>query len=148
MNKLKLAAFIICLTMLYQYTMLVCQPNCQEAEEPRKKRTYLTGMCPVGIGELLRQIIGKSILLILKTNIMQVAGATQVCVGQSAGCEAAICALYQILEAMGTNGVILGDADNVLIVSIRQWQYTTSNTSVPCSPPRSSTFIVYMHISL
>ena len=66
----------------------------------------------VGIGEVLQQIIGKSILSVLKKNIVQATGATHICAGQSAGCEAAIHALHQIFEAMGTDGVLLVDADS------------------------------------
>ena len=43
---------------------------------------------------------------------MQATGVTQVCAGQSAGCEAAIHALRQLFESMATDGVLLVDADN------------------------------------
>ena len=87
------------------------------------------GVRPIGIGEVLRRIIGKSILWILKKDIMQAAGATQVCAGQSAGCEAAIHALRQIFEVMGTDGVLLVDADNAFnrlnrAVALHNIQYT------------------------
>ena len=70
------------------------------------------GVRPVGIGEVLRRIVGKSVLSILKKDIMQATGVTQVCAGQSAGCEAAIHALRQLFESMATEAVLLVDADN------------------------------------
>ncbi len=70
------------------------------------------GVRPVGIGEVMRRIIGKSVMVVLKKDVMHAAGAAQVCAGQSAGCEAAIHALRQLFAAMGTDGVLLVDADN------------------------------------
>ena len=60
---------------------------------------------------------------------MQAAETTHVCAGQSAGCEAAIHALCQIFEAMGTDGILLVDADNAFnrlnrAVALRNIQYT------------------------
>ena len=70
------------------------------------------GVRPVGIGEVLRRIIGKSVLMIVKKDLMLAAGATQVCAGQSAGCEAAIHALRRVFEDVGSDLVLLVDADN------------------------------------
>ncbi len=48
------------------------------------------GVRPVGIGEVLRRIIGKSLVSVLKRDITKAAGSTQVCAGHPSGCEAAI----------------------------------------------------------
>ena len=43
------------------------------------------GMRPIGVGELLRRIIGKTIAGFLKEEIKEAAGPLQVCAGNSAG---------------------------------------------------------------
>ena len=48
------------------------------------------GVRPVGIGEVLKHIIGKSLVSVLKRDITKAAGSTQVCAGHLSGCEAAI----------------------------------------------------------
>ena len=67
---------------------------------------------PIGIGEVLRHIIGKTEVSILKKDIMHAAGVTQVFAGHRAGCEAAIHALRQVFSASDTDAVLLVDADN------------------------------------
>ena len=70
------------------------------------------GVRPVGIGEVLRRIIGKSLMTVLKRDITQAAGVSQVCAGHPSGCEAAIHALRRVFASMGTDAVLLVDADN------------------------------------
>ena len=87
------------------------------------------GIRPVGVGEVLRRIIGKSILMIIKRDVMPAAGVAQVCVGHSAGCEAAIHALRQMSEAVATDGVLLVNAENTFnrlnrAVALHNIQYT------------------------
>src|SRR5579863_5413915 len=69
------------------------------------------GVRPVGIGEVPRRIIGKSIMAILKLDVMTAAGATQLCAGQEAGVEAVIHAMLQLFEADETDAVLV-DAEN------------------------------------
>ena len=47
------------------------------------------GIRPIGIGEVLRRIIGKAVVSILKPDILNSTGYTQLCAGQEAGCEVA-----------------------------------------------------------
>ena len=70
------------------------------------------GVRPLGIGEVLRQIIGKSLLSVLEKDIMHAAGVTQVCAGHRAGCEAAIQALRQVFSSLEAEAVLLVDADD------------------------------------
>ncbi len=70
------------------------------------------GVRPVGIGEVLRRIIGKSLLSVLKNDIVEAAGASQVCAGHPSGCDAAIHALRQVFDSVGSDAVLLVDADN------------------------------------
>ena len=57
------------------------------------------GVRPIGIGEVLRSIVGKAILSILKPEILESAGSPQLCAGQPAGCEAATHAMNDIFDA-------------------------------------------------
>ena len=43
------------------------------------------GIRPIGIGEVLRRIIGKAIIAEIKPEIMKSAGCLQLCAGQKAG---------------------------------------------------------------
>ena len=70
------------------------------------------GVRPVGIGEVLRRIIGKSLMTVLKSDITRAAGVSQVCAGHPSGCEAAIHAMRKVFASMSTDAVLLVDADN------------------------------------
>ena len=70
------------------------------------------GVRPVGIGEVSRRIIGKAVLSVIKDDILRVAGVKQLCVGQQAGCEAAIHALRCIFDHSSTEAILLVDATN------------------------------------
>ena len=51
------------------------------------------GVRPIGVGEVMRRIVGKAILTVVKQDIETVAGNIQLCAGQKAGAEAAIHAM-------------------------------------------------------
>ena len=70
------------------------------------------GIRPIGIGEVLRRIIGKTIVAAVKPEIMESSGSLQLCGGQKAGCEAAAHAMRQIYEAEETDAVLFIDASN------------------------------------
>ena len=70
------------------------------------------GLRPIGIGETLRRIIGKSVAKVLKQDVINSVGSLQVCAGQDAGCEAAIHAIRAIFEQEDTEAVMLVDASN------------------------------------
>ena len=50
----------------------------------------------IGVGEVVRKIVGKAVLNIIGDEIQEVTGTSQVCAGQQAGCEAAVHAMTQI----------------------------------------------------
>ena len=56
------------------------------------------GLRPIGIGEVLRRIIGKMVVYILKPELQEDAGELQMCVGQEGGCEAGVHAMRDIFE--------------------------------------------------
>ena len=70
------------------------------------------GVRPIGVGEILRRIIGKVIITTIKPQIMDSAGSLQLCAGQHAGCEAAIHAMTQIFDDEATDALLLVDATN------------------------------------
>lgn len=70
------------------------------------------GIRPIGVGEVLCRIIGKTISAFFKEEIKQAAGPLQVCAGHSAGAEAAMHAMNQIFDEEGTGGVLLINENN------------------------------------
>jgi len=70
------------------------------------------GIRPIGIGEVMRRIVGKTIVRHLRTEIQQASGPIQLCAGLEAGCEAAIHAMLQLFRNDDSDAVILVDADN------------------------------------
>ena len=70
------------------------------------------GVCPIGIGETVRRIIGKAIASTITEDIQEAAGPLQVCAGHISGCEAAVHAMRQVYESQQTEAVILVDASN------------------------------------
>ena len=70
------------------------------------------GIRPIGIGEVLRRIVGKTIAGFLKKEIKEAAGPLQVCPGHSAGSEATIHAMSQVFVEEGRDGILLIVASN------------------------------------
>ena len=48
------------------------------------------GVRSIGVGEVWRHIIGKSILTVLKSDILNVTSYQQLCAGLESGCEVAV----------------------------------------------------------
>ena len=70
------------------------------------------GVRPIGVGEVLRRIIGKAITWTVNDEIKEAAGPLQTCAGHGAGAEAAIHAMKEIYENEATDAVLLIDATN------------------------------------
>ena len=70
------------------------------------------GIRPIGIGEVMRRIIGKSIGWTIKKDLMETAGPLQAAGGAKGGAEAVIHAMRNIFEDENTDAVILVDASN------------------------------------
>ena len=70
------------------------------------------GILPIGVGEVLRRIIGKTISRVAKSQIREAAGPLQTCASHGSGAEAAIHAMRIIFQQEGTDGVLLIDASN------------------------------------
>ena len=70
------------------------------------------GLRPIGVGEVLRRIVGKSVMECTKDDISDATGNLQMCAGKEAGCEAAIHAMKHIFDEDDTEAVLLVDASN------------------------------------
>ena len=90
------------------------------------------GIRPIGIGEVLRRIIGKSITWVLRDEIQEAAGPLQVATGLNAGAEAAIHAMRTIFAQDSTEAVILVDASNAFNSLNRR--VALHNIQITCPP--------------
>ncbi|KAL5266795.1 hypothetical protein ACHWQZ_G003996 [Mnemiopsis leidyi] len=70
------------------------------------------GVRPIGIGEILRRIIGKCVTWSIKEDIESSAGGLQTCAGHKAGVEAAIHAIHDTYKEDECEGLLLVDASN------------------------------------
>ena len=70
------------------------------------------GIRPIGVGEVLRRIMGKVVASTLKEQIKEAAGPLQTCASHGAGAEAAIHSMREIFEKEETDGVLPIDASN------------------------------------
>ena len=71
------------------------------------------GVRPIGVGEVVRHIIGKAVLYVIGQDIKDAAGPLELCAGQMAGSEAAVHAMQTILKKDETEAVEV-DATNAL----------------------------------
>ena len=84
---------------------------------------------PVGIGEILRRIIGKALMQHMKVEVVNTTAPIQCCSGLAGGAEAAIHALRRLYEDHDTEAIMLVDADNAFNrmnrnVALNNIQYT------------------------
>ena len=70
------------------------------------------GVRPIGIGEVLRRIIGKSVVYLLKSDIQKAAGCLQMCTGLRSGIEAAVHMTHKVWHDDTTEAMLLVDANN------------------------------------
>ena len=70
------------------------------------------GVRPIGIGEVLRRIIGKVVMATLRNDITASAGNFQLCAGQKSGCEIAIHSGNEIFAEEETQGLLQIDTNN------------------------------------
>ena len=75
-------------------------------------RSGKPGVRPIGIGEVLRRIVGKAVIGVIKDDIQEAAGPLQSCAGLKSGIEASIHAVKKAWENPKTEAVLLVDADN------------------------------------
>ena len=96
------------------------------------------GIRRIGVGEVLRRIVGKTIAGFLKEEITEAAGHLQVCAGHSAGSEAAIHAMSQMFVEEGTDGILLRDASN----AFSQMNRSVALHNIPITCKEMSIYII------
>jgi hypothetical protein len=70
------------------------------------------GVRPIGVGEVLRRIIGKAIMRVLKQDIVHASGTLQTCAGIESGIEAAIHSMATAFQDSKAQAILLVDATN------------------------------------
>merc|ERR1711973_776799 len=70
------------------------------------------GVRPIGVGEVLRRLIGKLLINVIKKDITTAAGPLQTCSGLKAGIEAAIHAMRDKFAEEDCEGILHADAEN------------------------------------
>ena len=88
------------------------------------------GVCPIGVEEVVRRIIGKAVLGLLKEDVQRATGYIQLCAGQECGSEAAIHTMREVYD--DNQGVLLADACNAF--SCLNRHATLINIHVLCPP--------------
>ncbi len=101
---------------------LVARRLCTTYVDPSLVAPFLTcrlialdknpGVRPIGIGDTARRIIAKAVLFIIKSDIQEASGCTQLCGGQLSGTEAAIHTARKCLESDDSQAILLVDATN------------------------------------
>ena len=95
------------------------------------------GVRPIGIGDVPRRIIAKTVLHVISVDTQLAAGALQTCAGHDAGSEAAIHAMKSIFDDEDTHAALLVDATNAF--NLVNHQAALHNISVLC--PSFSTIL-------
>ena len=67
---------------------------------------------PIGVGEVMRRIMGKCVMHVTKPDVIDASDSLQVCAGHKSVSEAAIHAMRNIFEADETDAALLIDASN------------------------------------
>ena len=62
---------------------------------------------------MVRRIVGKAVMKVVRSDLQNLIGTSQLCAGQDAGCEAATHATERIFVEESTERVILVDVTNV-----------------------------------
>ena len=69
-------------------------------------------MRPIGVGEVVRRIMGKCVTKVTKPDVIDASGSLQVCAVYKSGSEAAIHAMRELFEHDNSDAVLLIDASN------------------------------------
>ena len=67
---------------------------------------------PIGVGEVIHQIMGKCVKSVTKQDVINTCGSLQVCAGHKSVSEAAVHAMRSIFDADDTDAVLLIDPSN------------------------------------
>ena len=96
------------------------------------------GIRPIGVGEVIRRVIGKVISWTVKKEAMEAAGPLQVAAGLKSGSEAVIHAMRGLYSDPDTEGIILIDATN----AFNQMNRTTALHNIQIICPEVATYLI------
>ena len=96
------------------------------------------GVRPVGVGEVLRRIIGKALMQVMNPELVNATAPIQVCSGLPGGVEAAVHALRRLYEDDDTEAVILVDADN----AFNRMNRSVALNNIQFTCPEMATYII------
>ena len=103
------------------------------------------GVRPIGVGEILRRIIGKTIAWTLKDDILEAVGPLQTPTGLKNGAEASIHSVQETFTNQKTDAVILVDAKKALNNLNRN--LALHNIQITCPPFSTIIINTYRHSS-
>ena len=88
------------------FAQLIKELRVEELDSPSSLESFVAcrlilldkkpGLTPIDVGEVLRRIAGKAIMILFKNVITHAAGASQFSAGQDAGVEAVVHAMHDI----------------------------------------------------
>ena len=123
---------------------MLCSERCSD---PQSLEAYLAcrlipldknpGLRPIGIGEVIRRIIGKAVVACVRRDIIHAAGNLQLCAGIKSGCEIAVHAAVDLFADDETQGILQIDAANAFNSINRA--VTLHNMNILC--PEFSTYV-------
>ncbi len=110
--------------LLKEAVSLLARKLCCEKIHPQYLKSYIAGRLipldkdqgqgvrPIGVGEVIRRIVGKAVMNTLKQDIINNTAPVQLCGGLQGGVEAAIHAVRKIFNDDSTKAILLVDAEN------------------------------------
>ena len=110
-------------TSLQNYVLLLLARSLNTTEiNPKYLRAFVAsrllpldkkpGIRPIGIGEVLRRIVGKATTTVLKPELVNATAPLLTCAGLPGGIEASIHAVRRMYEEPSIEGLLLIDATN------------------------------------
>lgn len=96
------------------------------------------GVRPIGVGEILRRVVGKVVSWAVKKDVMAAAGPLQVAAGLKSGAEGAIHAMRELFDEDTAEAMILIDASNAFNRMNRS--VALHNTRILC--PEVATYLI------
>jgi hypothetical protein len=93
------------------------------------------GVRPIGVGEVVRRIIGKTIMMITKSDLQESVGQSQLCAGFEAGCETAFHTMSHIFSLPETEAALFVDASNAFNSLNRRMTLLNAQSICPILAP-------------
>ena len=88
------------------------------------------GVRSICVGEVLRQLIAKVVLLVTHEDIKKITGSHQLCAGHEAACDSSVHAITKVFEDESTEAVLLMDTSNTF--NSLNCQLASKNAQILC----------------